>query len=62
MHEFFTFSMVSSESNMTPRFRHWETGAMDVEPTVRGSKRRERDLFLGVTGKKIVFVTLCFTR
>ena len=63
LHECFKCgSMVSSESKMTPRFVHWETGAMDVKPTVRGSEGRERDLFFGAARKKTDFAMLSFTR
>ena len=45
LHAFFTCgAIVSSESKMTPRFRHWETGAMNVEPMVRERVGSEPDL------------------
>ena len=63
LHEFFTCgSMVRSESKMTPSFRHWETGAMDVEATVRGGEGSERDLFFGAARKKTFFAMLSLTR
>ena len=63
LHAFFTCgAIVSSESKMTPRFRHWETGAMNVEPMVRERVGSEPDLLFGATRKTTVFPMLSFTR
>ena len=44
------------------KFRHWETGAMDVEPMVRERVGSEPDLLFGATRKKTVFPMLSFIR
>ena len=51
-----------AESKMTPRFKHWKTGAMDVDPMVRERVGSEPDLFFFAARKKAVFPMLSVTR